>query len=289
MPFGKRKAIIEEEDYELYEDEEEEEFDDDADFSDVSTDSVTKLKDYDTYVMSSKEKIIYILLAAVVVFCVGWIFYQNVILALILSAVSLFFPKIRTKQIITKQKKKLSLQFKDMLYALSSSMAAGRSMESAFESVRKDLELIYPDPNTAIMQEITYIIRCIQTNMTVEDALGQFAARAHIEDIESFADVVRICKRSGGNLIDVIRSTSQMIGDKIETANEIETVITAKKFESRILTCTPIVMVALLSASSPEYMYPVFHTFVGRLVMTVAIVIFVVSFLISERIMKIEV
>lgn len=274
-----RKAEIDEEEYASYEDT--------ADEGTEETDS--RLIDYDIYVMTHREKLLYTLLAAVVIFVVGMIFYQRPILALLLSLFSLKFPKIRTAQIIRKRKQTLNTQFKDMLYALSSSMSAGRSLEMAFQDALRDLEVIYPDPETPIMQETTYILRCISMNMTVEDAISQFAARAHIEDIQNFADVIRICKRSGGNLIEVIRSTSQMITDKIETKNEIETVITAKKFESRIMTCTPIVMVAVLSAASPDYMKPVFTTVVGAVVMTVAIVLFVVSFFIGEKIMEIEV
>lgn len=247
------------------------------------------LTDYDVYVMSRRERLMYILLAAAAIFAVGMIFYQKPVLALLLSLFSLKFPAIRTKQIISRRKRELGAQFKDLLYALSSSMSAGRSLEAAFRDALRDLEVIYPDPETPIMLEITYIIRCIEMNMTVEDAIAQFAKRAHIEDIESFADVIRICKRSGGNLIEVIRSTSQMITDKIETKNEIETLITAKKFESRILSCTPVAMVAILSMTSPDYMYPVFHSVVGAAVMTVAIIMFAVAFFIGEKIMDIEV
>lgn len=247
------------------------------------------LIDYDVYVLSKNEKILYTILAAIVIFAVGMIFYHSVILSLILSLFAFKFPKIRRGQIIAKRKRKLNIQFKDLLYSLSSSMVAGRSLEMAFKDALKDLEVIYPDPNTPIMQEVTYIIRCLEMNMTVEEAICQFSERAHIEDIESFGDIVRICKRTGGNLVEVIRSTSNMIGDKIETKNEIETTITAKKFESRILAVTPIAMLLILSMTSPDYMEPVFTTPVGAVVMTVAIALFVVAFLISEKIMNIEV
>lgn len=247
------------------------------------------LTDYDIYVMSKNEKIAYTILAAVVIFAVGMIFYHNVILAALLALVSFKFPKIRRGQIIEKRKKELNIQFKDLLYSLSSSMVAGRSLEMAFKDALKDMEVIYPDPNTPIMCEVSYIIRCLEMNMTVEDAIGQFSERAHIEDIESFGDIVRICKRTGGNLVEVIRSTSNMIGDKIETKNDIETTITAKKFESRVLTVTPIFMVLILSIASPDYMAPVFETPVGLAAMTVAIVMFVIAFFVSEKIINIEV
>lgn len=247
------------------------------------------LIDYNVYVMSKNEKLMYISLAAVCIFIVGMIFYHNAIIALLLSLLSLKFPKIRTKQIIEKRKKELNLQFKDMLYALSSSMVAGKSIEMAFKEVLKDLAVIYPDPDTPIIKEVQHIVRCLEMNQTVESALEQFAERAHIEDIEVFSNVFSISKRAGGNLVEVIRSTSNMIGDKIETKNDIETLITAKKFEARVLSLMPIAMVAMLTLLSPEFMSNVFTTIPGNIGMTVAIAMFVTAFFIAEKIMKIEV
>lgn len=247
------------------------------------------LTDYNYYFMTRNEKIFYIAVAYVVIFVVGYIFYENFILAGILGCLGFTFPKMRTRQIIDSRKRALSIQFKDWLYSLSSSMSAGRSIEMAFKESYRDLEIIYPNPDTPIMQELTHMIRCIEMNETVEKVIVEFAERAHIEDIMNFAEVIKISKRSGGNLVDVIRSTSNVIGDKIETKNDIETSISGKKFESRILCCMPIAMVALLTATAYDYMEQVFTTFVGHVVMTVAIAMFVVAFLIGEKIMDIEV
>ena len=38
------------------------------------------------------------------------------------------------------------MQFKQTLYSLGSSLAAGRSVENSFKEVAKDLRLLYPDP-----------------------------------------------------------------------------------------------------------------------------------------------
>jgi tight adherence protein B len=239
--------------------------------------------------MSKNEQIFNTAIAAVVIFAVGMIFYQRIILALILALLSLKFPKIRTAQIIKSRKNMLNSQFKDLLYSLSSSMVAGRSLASAFSDAVNDMQVLYPDPDIPIMQETRYIVRQLEMGENVEEAIAQFAERAHLDDITNFADVIKTCNRSGGNLIDVVRNTSQIISDKIETKNEIEISISGKKFESRILCAMPIVMVLILSLSSPDYMSPVFHTIPGAFVMTVAVIMFVLAFFVGEKIMDIEV
>ena len=245
--------------------------------------------DYDVYIMSKKEKVTTIIAAAVLIFIVGIIFYHNIVLSLLLSLFALKAPKIRVKSIIKKRKVELNNQFRDLLYSVSSSMEAGRSLEMAFKDALRDLAIIYPNEKTAIIRETTYIVRKIEMNEPIEQAILEFAERSHIDDIENFADIIKVCKRTGGNLADVIRSTSNVIGEKIETKREIETTITGKKFESRLMSVMPIFMVAILSLSSPEFMAPVFDTVVGNVVMTIAIFLFVGAFLISEKIVDIKV
>lgn len=247
------------------------------------------LTDYDVYIMTKKEKIGYMLAAAVVLFAVGYIFYHNIILSAILALLALKFPKIRTGQIIEKRKKQLTVQFKDMLYSLSSALSVGKSVEMGLRDCLKDLEIVYPDPDTDILVEIRTILRGIGMNTTTEAMFQQFADRAHIEDIENFVDVFVTCKRTGGDIIEVIRSTSNTIGEKIEIKQEIETVISGKKYEFHFLMIMPVVMVLVLSATAADYMLPVFTTVIGRVMMTVAIMIFLVAYFVGSKIMNIEI
>lgn len=247
------------------------------------------LTDYDYYFMTKKEKIIYTVAAAVVLFAVGYIFYHNIILSALLALLSFKYPAIRTKQIINKRKIELTNQFKDMLYAISSSLSAGRSVESGLKEALNDMKIIYPENDTDIMHELEYIVRGIEMNETVENMLDQFAERSHIEDVENFADIFRTCKRTGGDLVLVIKSTSQTIGDKIEVKQEIDTLISGKKFEFKILMVMPILLLVLLSATTADYMQPVFETIQGNLVMTFAIIIFGAAYFIGQKIMDIKV
>lgn len=247
------------------------------------------LIDYNVYVMSREEKTVNIIIAAAVIFAVGFVFYKNVILSALLALLAFKWPKIRTKQIIEKRKKELSVQFKDMLYSLSSSLTAGRSVESGLKEALKDLQIVYPDPNTNIIKEIEYIVRGIEMNETIENMFEQLSERAHIEDIENFTDIFKTCKRTGGDLIQVIRSTSQSIGEKIEIKQEIDTMISGKKFEFKALMVMPIFLILMLTYTSPDYMAPVFTTLIGRVVMTIAICLFAIAYLVGSKIMKIEV
>ena len=247
------------------------------------------LTDYDVYEMGRQEKLLNLFLAAAVLFAVGYVFYHSKILSALLMLFALKWPKIRTRQIIEKRKKQLTLQFKDMLYSLASALAVGKSVESGIQDTLQDLKVIYPDPQTDILVEMEYILRGIGMNNTIEEMFGQFAERAHLEDIDTFVDIFVTCKRTGGDLMEVMRSTSNTIGEKIEVKQEIETTISGKKYEFQFMMVLPVILVLFLTVTSGDYMAPVFTEIVGRLAMTAAIVIFAAAYFVGSKIMNIQV
>ena len=66
----------------------------------VVSENISSLPDYNVYVMSMKERVMYILLAAAVVYIVSFIFYQNFIISMVVSFIALLYPKIRNREII---------------------------------------------------------------------------------------------------------------------------------------------------------------------------------------------
>lgn len=245
--------------------------------------------DYNSYQMDMKEKLFNIAAAVLFIAIVSYVFYRSIIISLLLLPFSFFYLPIKKRQIIKRRKDELNLQFKDALYAVSSSLSAGKSIESAFKEALKDISILYPSKDTFIVKELEYISRKIDINETVESAIEDFAERAHLDDIKSFADILRICKRTGGNLIQVIRNTSDIINDKIATKQEISTILAQRKFEQKLLSILPVGMIYLIYSTSPEFMEPVYTQLSGRLIMTAAVILIAAAYFISKKVMDIEI
>lgn len=248
------------------------------------------LIDYSTYRINSKDFIKYFLLAGVVLFGLGHLFYESIIAAAALAGLGLFFPRIQKKRLQEKRKEKLNLQFKEAIASLSSSLAAGRSIENSFREVVEDLKLLYPDPNTYIIREFEIINRRVENGETVERAIQDFAQRSDSEDIMNFSDVFITCKRTGGNLVEVIRRTSDVISEKIDIQQEVQVMVAQKKFESRILSIMPVGMIALLKYTAGDYLAPLYDwQELGPIIMTFCLAVLIFSYWLSQRIMNIKV
>ncbi|MCX4308167.1 MAG: type II secretion system F family protein [Acetatifactor sp.] len=244
---------------------------------------------YNVYHMSKGEKLLYILLAGALLYGLGYIFYQNVIISLLFSLLALKYPAIRTKAIIRKRKRQLTMQFKDMLYSLSSAVSAGNSVERALVIARDDMVSQYGESNVFIVQELELMVSRISINLNIEDVFADFAERSGLEDIRTFADIFEVAKRTGGNLVQIIRQTTDVIADKIEVETEIDTALSGKKMEQKVVTVMPIALTLFMTVSTDGFMDPIFNTLSGRLVATVALAMILAGALWSNSITNIEI
>jgi len=251
-------------------------------------DTNTAKTDYNKYSFSPGEYFIYLLQASILLFAIGFMFFRNIVLSLVLCSLSAFYLPVKKKSIIKKRKNGLRLQFRDLLQSLSYSLSDGRSVESAFNEALNDLKILYPYDDCAIIKELTIINRKISLNEPVEKVLADFAKRSGIDDIENFNDVFSICKSTGGNLVEVIRNTTSVINQKIEIMNEIDVIIAEKKFSQEIMSVTPFGLLMLISTGSPDYIEPLFNAR-GHLVMFAVLILLAASYFLGAKIMDIEV
>lgn len=248
-----------------------------------------ELIDYGVYIMNPSERSMYIFLACAGVFVVAYIFYNNVIVSLLFSIVGFYYPRIRTRQLINRRKEELTMQFKQALQSLVSSLSAGRSVENSFLAVENDLKMLLSDRDAYIIKEFEAINIRVANGEPIEEALLHFSNRAGIDDITNFVDVFVVCKRTGGNLADVIRRTSSIIGEKLQVQQDIQVMMAQKRFEAKALVVAPVLLVALLNWSSPDYMAPLYVLGPGPFIMTAALVVFGFTVWVINRIINIKV
>ncbi|MCL2747177.1 MAG: hypothetical protein FWE59_00795 [Oscillospiraceae bacterium] len=260
---------------------------------------------YKVYYMSLPQKILYFLIGFGVGGAVGYLFYGGIGLdefgnpTMTTYVLNTFFVgvtgliagikflPIRVSQIIQKRKRKLNSQFRDMLEALNTSLGAGKNVPDSFKAVHGDLKVQYEE-DAFILNELEVILSGVANNVAIEDLLEDFGHRSGIDDIVSFANVFQICFRMGGNIKDVIRATHEILTDKMEIREEIDTVVTASKTEQNIMVMMPIAIVGMLKMLSPE-LSANFTTVTGIASTTVAIVLFIVAHYVGKMVLNIKV
>lgn len=269
--------------------------------------SATNIKtlNYGVYYMSFLEKVISFVIAFIIGAAVGQLFYGgigknefgeptglthvlNTMISLTvgLLAGKLYLP-LRQEQMLNKRKEQLKMQFRELLEVLSTSIGSGKTVSSAFHEAKYDMTTLYSE-DAFIVKELEVINSGINNNINIEVMLLDFGKRSHMQDIESFANVFETCYRKGGDIKEVIKSTQQILSEKVEIELEIETIITSNKTEQKIMTFMPIILIGLIKGMSPEFGEN-FVTAAGIISTTIAIGMFIAAHFIGKEILDIKV
>ena len=247
-----------------------------------------KPPDYAEYHFSLREGILAFLEGGVLVGMSGYFFYRSWIACLFLLPVFVLFMRERKRHLAKRRRQELSLQFKDLVLALAANVKAGYSVENAMRESYRDMELLY-GAESPICLEVRHILRGLENNMVLERLLYDLGVRSRLTDIMQFADVFLIAKRSGGNLTEILEKTAGVIGQKIETDKEIQLMIGAKKMEQKIMNMVPFLIIFYIGTTSRGFFDVLYHNLVGVAVMTACLLFYGAAYLLSRRIVEIEV
>lgn len=244
--------------------------------------------DYTTYQFSKKEYLEYTVLFLVLDGMISYLFYRS--LLVFLAGVLLLKPflKIQRERLCQKRRQMLEEQFLIAMQTVITSLTAGYSVETAFEDTLRELPLVCQEENM-IVQEFRAIVSQLNMNQNLEELLQSLAMRSGIEDIRNFAEIFAVSKRSGGNLIAIIRNTVQSITRKNETRKEIQVVLSAKKMEQNIMSMIPCLILLYVQIVSPGFLDSMYHNLAGIIIMTAALAVYIGAFIWGKRIVEIEV
>ncbi|MBQ2746871.1 MAG: hypothetical protein IJF28_00200 [Firmicutes bacterium] len=244
---------------------------------------------YDVYIMSQKEKRDVAVVSYTTSIIVQYLYYNTPLVILTSVPVIFFAFTLFRDYKCRKRKELLSLQFRDLLYSLSSSFGAGRHLEEAIVEGRNTLALMYDSDSPMIAELENMIKRFELSKESEEDMLLDLGMRSGINDIRSFAEIYMISKTTGADIVRVIEITSRNLIDKMTIVREIEAYVAQKRFEGRVIGIMPVFIVFFLRIIAPEYLQPLYSGFSGRMVMTVSLMMTLSGFIMSDKITDISI
>lgn len=242
---------------------------------------------YETYKLNMREALVSSLEWAMLSALFAYFFYRSFICFAILVCLIPLYLGYKKKKYKEKRKWKMLLSFRDAIGIVSANVSAGCSLENSFFKSLPDLKALYGE-KSEIVSEFEVICKGINNNLSVESMLLDFGERSHIAEIEDFADVMSVAKRSGGNLAAIMGVTSDEIRERVETIKEMKVIMGEKRFESRIMCVVPFGIIAYIGAANPGFFDSLYHNMTGILIMSACLAAYIFAFVWGEKIAKID-
>lgn len=246
------------------------------------------MKDYNIYRYTWRERIQNSLIGMAAGVVLSYLFYHNWLLCLATGlAGGALYPKYRKQVLAERQKWSLMVEFKDAMESMIAALAAGYSMENAITEAYHDM-LLLQGGETEMLRELSEIRKKLQLQHTLDELLLDLGRRSGVEDIVTFAQIYATARRSGGNLVRIMKRTADNIAEKIEIQREIQTMIAGKKMEAICMMVIPLCIILYLQIGSPDFLSPLYVNPMGVIFMSAALLIYLAGVIWIRRIMNIR-
>lgn len=238
--------------------------------------------------MTPAEYVRYILIYMAGLVLISILFFNSLIPMIFLSPAIIVLLKNKRVALKEKRQKTLRLEFKELMVSLAANMSAGYSLEKSMINSYDEMNSLFGD-KCYMCQEILWMKKGLDMNVDPVELFADLGDRSGVFEIVEFAQVVSVGKKSGGDTIRIIKRMTDNITRKGDIENEIDTMVSGKRLEQRIMCLMPFGIIMYLRLTNETYISGLYGNFVGIVVMSVALLLIYAAYIWGSRLVKIEV
>lgn len=224
----------------------------------------------------------------VIVSIFAYLFYDSWIAALVLSPFVYVWHRENAAKRQKKSEELFLKMFREWILLLAAAMSAGYSLENAFGQSFRELSLMFPKGGV-MLEELKQMLAKAENNQSPELLLEEFAKKYPFDEVKSFVEVFRTARGSGGSLNQIIRNTASQMAEVMDTKREIETLLAAKVYEQKIMTCMPIAVIFYIRLGSQEFLAGLYHNLVGIIIVSICLAVYLFAYLLGKRMVQFEI
>lgn len=216
-----------------------------------------------------------------------YLMYRSIAVSVIGAVVFTAFSLMDKKTIKTERDIIITNRFLDFLICLEPLLKSSHTFSHSFTEAVSDYVKIHG-------KDLIYVLlqnaaREFGMNSSTSVVLKKMAVGMDIEDAYLFAGSISACEETGGNIVEVTKKTSDLLSGKIYIKRDINVIVSGKKFEQKIISAMPFLLLLIFSLSSHSYLEPMYETTAGRLAMSAAGFLFLAEWYLSKKITEIRV
>ena len=170
----------------------------------------------------------------------------------------------------------------DVLMMIAGSLRAGFSLEQAVASSADQ-------GGSEVAAQLRRAIQEVRLGGTLEESLERVAIRTDSEDVRWVVTALRIQRKSGGNLAELLSTAAATVRERGVLAREVRSLTAEGRMSAYILIALPIGLFAFLYATRRDYLEPLWTTSTGMLLGLGGIGLLIVGWAWMQKMIKVEV
>lgn len=180
------------------------------------------------------------------------------------------------------RRRTLDSQLIDALILMANGLKAGLSLFQAVELAADELK-------PPIADEFGRLLKELRLGRLIDEALLEMAERLGLPDLEIAVHSIVTLREAGGNLSETFFTVANTIVERKKVEGKIQALTASGVYQGVGLCCMPFVLALVFYLMDPNYMRPMFTTWIGWGIWAVVLVLDAMGMFTILKIVKIDV
>ncbi len=226
--------------------------------------------------------VLFSILLSLVLALVGWFFSRFWFVALVLGVVGLIVPIAKIRVDRNKRFELFEEQLPDAVDVIRRALLAGHPFNNALKLASEDLT----DP---VAGEFRTVFADMNYGNDARRALFGLLTRVPSITVMALVTSVLVQRETGGNLAEILEQISKVIRSRFRFQRRVKTLSAEGRMSGWILAMVPLVLFALISITTPDYLPVLVSSPTGQIVVAFTFVWACIGILLMRKIIRIEV
>ena len=197
------------------------------------------------------------------------------------GAAPVLFAGLLVRWYRNRRKRSILSQLPTLLDLLSGHVRAGHRLS---ESLAETVPLL----PAGIREEMAWVLQMNRLGTPLAEALTQWGERIRSEEISLFVRPLRAAIPGGGNVVDLLERTRDILRLRRRTAEKLRSMTAQARLQALVLTLLPPAFAVALSEVDPGFFPNLLGTPQGKSIMAIAFVLQVLGWITIRKILSVR-
>ncbi|MBI2838150.1 MAG: type II secretion system F family protein [Acidobacteria bacterium] len=213
---------------------------------------------------------------------VGYIVSWNFLVLFYAAAIGMFLPVILLRVAKRRRIEKFDAQMMDIVNVIGNCLKSGLGLQQAFEFLVQEMK-------PPASEEFDLALKEIRMGAQIEDALGNLGKRVPLPELDMMIISIQTLRRTGGNMVETFEVVGNVIKERRKVEGKIKALTAEGLTQGYIMCAMPAVLGSIIYLLDPEFISPLFETFIGWIMMSVMVGMIALGWVVIKKMVSIEV
>lgn len=203
-------------------------------------------------------------------------------LLLLVTVAAAILPKIVLEDKLNKRRRSIDDMLDSFLVALANALKVSPSLGDALRSTAILIR-------GAIKEDVEYALKEYNLGTPLDQALMNMATRIDSRTFSSAMATLLIGRQTGGDLPKILERSASTLREMARLEGVVRTKTAEGKSQAWVLGAMPFVMVIVLQSMDPNWLKPMWTSFIGYVLMFGAGILWILAIIAARRILNVDI